>query len=274
MIYLLLSVFCSVLIANMIRWSGLKNLRTLPVMCSNYILAAVFSLAIFLYLPHHQTQGNEWLFGAFSSLLFVYGFFCYFQSVKMAGITIAVSAMRLSVAVPVICGFFMFSEPLTAYRITGLILMSAAVFKLGRLTGMKLGMKSSLMLAALFLIIGTSDVVSKVFTQSGGNRYLYLTAVFGFAFLLTLIHIKAAGMSISPAEIRFGLLLGLPNQASSLFLLLALRTVDSVVAFPTTGLGILAGSVLSDVLIWKEPLTKDKIFTLLLAGPAIWLLNM
>ncbi|MEW6708689.1 MAG: hypothetical protein AB1403_02610 [Candidatus Riflebacteria bacterium] len=125
------------------------------------------------------------------------------------------------------------------------------------------------------LVIGLSSVVDKAYNfygQTGKN--LYLAALFFTAFLLSALLTRIRRQSFTRKIVGIGLLLGIPNQATSLFLLMALSSVDSVVAFPTLAISVLSGSMLCDRFIWGEELTREKFLLIATSMVAIVLLNV
>jgi multidrug transporter EmrE-like cation transporter len=130
-------------------------------------------------------------------------------------------------------------------------------------------------LLLLFVVIGFSSVVDKTYNfygQTGKN--LYLATLFFTAFLTSALLTRFRHLSFSRQIVGIGLLLGIPNQLTSLFLLMSLSTVDSVVAFPTLAISVLSGSMLCDRFIWGESLTREKFLVIFLSMTAIVLLNL
>jgi multidrug transporter EmrE-like cation transporter len=153
--------------------------------------------------------------------------------------------------------------------------MSVALISIGRFSKSKISVKAMSWLIALFFVIGLSSVVSKAYNfYAETGKQLYLATLFFSAFLLSAFLTRYFRQSFSGRVIGIGLLLGIPNQATSLFFLMSLSTVDSVVAFPTMAISVLSGSMLCDRFIWGEPLGKEKFFMIGLSMIAIILLNL
>lgn len=244
-------------------------------MTINYLLAALVSGILCLNAGSMQNTRLDIPLGAINSVLYMGGFLLYFEAVKACGISIAVSVMRLSVALPVLVGVFWFGEELSAYRLLGLLLMAIALISIGRFTRSQISAKAMAWLIMLFLVIGSSSTLDKAYNHYGKTgKHLYLATLFFAAFLLAALLTRIRRLSFSRRSVGVGLLLGIPNQATSLFLLMALSTVDSVVAFPTMGICVLSGSMLCDRFIWGEPLTREKLFLISISMVAIALLNL
>jgi multidrug transporter EmrE-like cation transporter len=275
MIWLVLSIICSLAIANILRYSRHIGLPFLPVMTINYLQAALVSVILCLSNDSMQITRLDVPLGALNSILYVGGFLLYFEAVKNCGISLAVSVMRLSVALPVIAGVFWFNETLTNYRLLGLALMAVALISIGRFSKSRISAKAMSWLIVLFFVIGFSSVVGKAYNfYAETGKQLYLATLFFTAFLLSALLTRYLRLSFSRKVVGIGLLLGIPNQLTSLFFLMSLSTVDSVVAFPTMSVSVLSGSMLCDKFIWGEPLGKEKFFLIGLSMVAIVLLNI
>jgi multidrug transporter EmrE-like cation transporter len=275
MTWLALSAICSLIIANILRYARQHDLPFLPIMTVNYLQAALFSVFLCFGNEAMEITRLDVPMGVLNSVFYVGGFLLYFEAVKNCGISIAVSVMRLSVALPVLAGVFWFGETLSFYRLIGLVLMTAALISIGHFSLSRVSTRAMSWLLLLFLVIGCSSVVDKAYNFYGKTgKNLYLAALFFTAFLLSALLTRFRGLSFSARIVGTGLLLGIPNQATSLFLLMSLSSVDSVVAFPTLAISVLSGSMLCDRFIWGEALTREKFFLIILSMSSIVLLNL
>ena len=102
MFYLFLSIFCSVLIANLLMVTGKKaKLNMLPVFLGNYFVASLFS---FISLPRSVAlpSGFDLGFGVLTGLLFLTNFWVYQRSIVFNGLSLSVGVMRIAMIVPVV----------------------------------------------------------------------------------------------------------------------------------------------------------------------------
>ncbi len=275
MTWLALSAICSLIIANILRYARQRDLPFMPIMTINYLQAALVSIVMFLLNDSVSITRFDFPLGTMNSVLYVGGFLLYFEAVKNCGISIAVSVMRLSVALPVLSGVLWFDETLSLYQFIGLVLMAVALLSIGRFSRSMLSGRAMGWLILLFLVIGSSSVIDKAYNFYGKTgQHFYLATLFFTAFLLAAVITRFYGLSYSGRIVGTGLLLGIPNQATSLFLLMALSTVDSVVAFPTLAIAVLSGSMLCDRFIWGESFTREKYFLIGVSMIAIVLLNI
>ena len=77
-----------------------------------------------------------------------------------------------------------------------------------------------------------------------------------------------------PAELFFGLLVGIPNYFSSRFLLLSLDSVPAVVVFPTFSVGTIVAVSCAGVLLFREKLTRCRAVALGVILFSLILLNL
>lgn len=76
------------------------------------------------------------------------------------------------------------------------------------------------------------------------------------------------------AVVVFGLLIGVPNYFSARFLLLALGSVDAVIAYPVYSVATLIAITLIGLLCFHEKLNRKKTAALLMIVAALCLLNL
>jgi multidrug transporter EmrE-like cation transporter len=74
-------------------------------------------------------------------------------------------------------------------------------------------------------------------------------------------------------SIGAGVLLGLPNLGSLVFLVRALAQLDGSLVFPINNMGIVLCSSLLGSLLFRQPLTRWSIFGISSAVLGIWLIS-
>jgi len=271
MIYLILAISCSVLIANLIRMSQEKNARLFPTIAINYGIALIISY--YLWDGEIKCHDIDIFLGFLNGILFFSGFICYFGALKSAGIATSVSIMRLAIAIPIIFGFFYFKDLLSLNRVIGIGMTFSALFLLSKFALKTHELRAFIWLGGLFATCGFADVINKFMNVYGHNKGVYLISIYGFSLLFSSIYLIIKREFPNLKEFIFGIFLGIPNQLTTLFTLMALKNIDSIVVFPTIGLGVLLGSVASDIIIWKESIDIEKWIAFIMASIAIILLN-
>ena len=79
---------------------------------------------------------------------------------------------------------------------------------------------------------------------------------------------------LCPADVLFGLLIGIPNYFSARFLLLSLSSVPAVAAYPTYSVGTIVLITLVGVLLFRERISRRQALALLMILAALALLNL
>jgi drug/metabolite transporter (DMT)-like permease len=133
-----------------------------------------------------------------------------------------------------------------------------------------------LLVPALFVVLGLGDVALKAFREAAPDidRLAFTWILFTTAAILTWIYIGTRRVRFDARTFALGLLLGIPNLFSTVFTLLALRTVPASIAFPFINLTVIVGSTLFGFLLWKERLRWMSVAGLFVAASAIVLLAL
>lgn len=198
-------------------------------------------------------------------------FFVYHKNIGMNGMSISVGVMRMAVVIPIMFSLLIFHESLRLSAIMGVIITLAAFTMLTE----KQNKTNLLWIIGLFIITGVTDSTLKVYDVFGrGGESAFLALLFGSAFVFTLLWIIIGGRRFDKTAIAYGLLLGVPNQLSSLFFLRALSSVKAGIAYPVVASGIVILGILSDLLFWKRTFSIKQLFALVFLALGIVLLNL
>ena len=131
-------------------------------------------------------------------------------------------------------------------------------------------------LVLLLLAGGGGDAMSKIFEEFGAaplkNHFLLYT--FFTALILCTILAVLKKQPFSLREAFWGLLIGVPNYFSARFLLLSLKDVPAIIAYPSFSVGTIVLVTLVGVLCFKETLNKRKLTALSLITISLALLNL
>ena len=129
-------------------------------------------------------------------------------------------------------------------------------------------------MAALFFVLGAGDILLKAFRETGpdAERSVFTWVLFTVAAVVVWAYLLLRRVRIERRAFLLGLVLGLPNLGSTIFTLLALRTVPASIAFPLVNLAVVAGSTALGYLVWRERLGRAARAGLVVAAAAIVLL--
>ncbi len=278
MIYLLLAITCSALISICMRMSEKHIHNEMGMFMANY---AVCILLSFVYMNGKMVFPTEGLpvtvgLGIINGFLFLSGFLFLKLNMKHNGIVMASTFMKLGVLIPTLMAIVVFGEMPQWTQIIGIFIALAAIviihFEKDAIqeTGKKLW------LLILLLVSGITDSMANIFDKVGNvegqDAYLFIT--FFVAFLLALVYAVRGKTKISAKDVLFGVIIGVPNYYSARCLLLALGSVDAVLAYPTYSVATIVVITVVGILAFKEKVSAKKMLALGLIAAALVLLNV
>jgi drug/metabolite transporter (DMT)-like permease len=272
-IYLALSVLSSSLIFVVFKLYTRFRVETLFAIIVNYIVAS--STGLFFYqgeVSLSEVPGKSWFWGTVAlGILFIVVFNLMATTAQKLGVSVASVATKMSLAVPVLFGVYMYKEELGALNILGIVLALAAVYfssikeKSVPLQKSVTLQKSSLLLPLLvFLGSGIIDTSIKYFQEFhiGEDDYpIFSASIFAAAavtgLLFILIKSLKKPLKVSVRNIVGGIALGIPNYFSIYFLLRALQhdSLNSASVFTINNVAIVMFSTLLGIVLFKEPIS-------------------
>ena len=277
LIYILLSVFCSLCIAHLLKLARKHELSIIPVLVVNYIVAATISIIqADSHLELIETSPIVLLFAIGTGCLFIINFFLYSYSLNKNGVGVSIGAMRLSLVLPVIVSLFFYNEFLVPANYVGIVFVFVALVLLIPFSRTGVGFQFSSSLILIFFLNGLVDVLLKIYDRELASiisKDIFLFLIFLSAFVVGSIYLIAKGsFKFDKKSIVYGFLIGIVNLYSSFFLLLALENLSGALVFSATNmLNVFLGTLLG-VFYWKDQLKRNQIWGLGLAVMAIILL--
>lgn len=262
---IVLSSVCSVLIAHLLKITEFKKLSTIKVLTVNYVTA---SLVAFL-TPVGGAEIDLKLSDAWPALalagvvgsVFITNFFIYSKSVSKNGVGISVAAMRISLLIPVLLSTFWYLEFLDVRQWIGFATVIAALFLLlpNKRKMIREPKSAAWLLVLLFLGTGLGDGSLKIF-EMDFSTYLskeqFMGTVFLSATLIGLIVILLKeSLTFSKQEIGIGILIGIPNLYSAIFLIGALEVMNGAVVYSTVNILIVLGATFLGMIYWGDRVT-------------------
>lgn len=297
MLFLALAVACSTGIAVIFKVTE-GRLDRAALLTVNYfaaLLVAGSRLALDPPATGFAAHPALLALGVTLGALLILGFGLFSKAIGMAGLSLATATMRLSVVLPFLASWLVWSEVPSPTQVAGLGFGGAAFVLISRPrpaktaaslapaapepAGRAAPLAVAAILAALFIVGGAVDTGLKVFEEEfaeGASRQLFLLLAFAVAFVLgvaTVIARMRRGIRPVAAVIPWGLALGGANYLSVEFFLLALRQVPGTIAFPVNNVAIVGLATLLGVMVWKERLSTANKWGLALAALALVLLT-
>ena len=278
MIYLILAILSSMLVSVCMRLSEGKTKNNISMLAMNYVMCTLLS-ALFggaaQMLPQAEGFGFALAMGAVSGALYLGSFMLLQWNIRVNGVVLPATFMKLGVIVPTLTSIIAFGETPRIAQIAGIVLAIAAILLIQLEKGSGKA-KNALGLVILLIAGGSTDVLSKIYEELGSSalsdQYLLYTFFVALALCALLAVHRKQRLAIS--DIFFGLLVGVPNYFSARFLLLSLSAVPAVIAYPTYSVGTIVLITLVGKACFKERLSRRQIIAMGVILAALVLLNL
>ncbi len=135
MIFLLFAITCSLAFGVLFKIAGLHDVDGLGLVSVNYVVAAIV-VAFVLALGHNpairDADPKFLLLGTLTGLLFIGGFVLLALATRTAGMSLALSVMRVSVVIPFTYSWLYWKEEATVLQLIGLGIACCAFFLITR----------------------------------------------------------------------------------------------------------------------------------------------
>ena len=277
MIYLLLAMISSMLVSVLMRLSEKYSRGGMGMLAANYVmccgLSFVFAGSIQLF-PSIDGLPAALGFGVMNGVLYLAGFVLLQWNIRKNGVVLPATFMKLGVLVPTLLSMIAFGETPSGFQTAGILAAIAAILLIQG--GGKQETGSVWGLVLLLAAGGVGDAMSKIFEELGPAAlkdhfllYTFLTALI----LCTVLTIMKK-QPFSWREALWGILIGVPNYFSARFLLLSLKDVPAMIAYPSFSVGAIVLVTLVGVLCFKEKLNRRKLIALSVILVSLALLNL
>jgi drug/metabolite transporter (DMT)-like permease len=286
MIFLILSILSSSLIYISFKIASHLNVKIFPVIVINYLTAALTGYIFSNHLSgFQQIISEKWFYASvILGILFIVMFYLIGLSTTKAGMTLTTISTKMSVVIPILFSIVYYNEKMGSIKIAGIFLAIFAIL-LSSLKEKKSKHEIKRIVFPLILFIGMGIVDSLVkFNQ---EEYLQKTGeiesaliCFSTAAIIGIIFLSLSNnkqlFQISKKSIFIGLMLGLSNFGSLLFLVKALNSnfSDSSIIFALNNTIIIIITALSGKFVFNEKLNKINWLGLLISIIAIVLLSI
>lgn len=308
MINLALAVVCSVAIGMIFKYTGPMRIDRTALLTVNY--AAAVGVAGMLIggggrAVEGGLRGSPALFGLAGAVgvLLIAGFFVLSYATDVAGMSLAIGVMRVSVLIPFLASWLVWDEVPSIAQGVGMALAAVAFFLIAQKhrgpaagpppeneTALSREATASLstvdwhafgVLALTFCAGGAVDLSMKAFEEGYGaenSRVLFLLLAFGAAFLVGAFIILGRGILWGRwpgrGALGWGVVLGVVNYGSLEFLLRAIAELPGPFVFPANNIAIMVGAAGLGVYFWNERLTLANRVGIGLAVVALLLLRL
>lgn len=276
MLYLILAILSSMLVSVVMRLSQQKCQSRLAVLAMNYVMCSLMAL-LFMnqpLIPQGEGSGFALGLGLVNGALYLGSFMLLQYNIRINGVVLPSTFMKLGIVVPTLMSIFAFGESLTLLQGVGLVAAVAAIWLIGSEKGQGKA-KSIGWLLILLAAGGVTDGTSKIYEELGAAALKdhFLMTTFFVALLLCALLCVVKKETITRREIVYGLALGIPNYFSARFLLLSLGEIPAVIAYPTYSVGTIVAVTLAGLILFREKISKRQMTALIIILAALILLN-
>lgn len=280
MLYLISAIVSSALVSIFMRLGEEHIRNNMTMFVANYAVCAGLSAA---FMPRLGLAGGEGApfalgLGLLSGVMYLTSFAMFRWNIRMNGIVLSSTFMKLGVLVPTVMAITLFREGLRPMQALGIAGALAAILmiqleKAPDDTGISGG---KLWLLVLLLCGGFTDSLSNVYDKLGNSALKdhYLLVTFVTAMAAALLMALRGHEHPTLKDIGFGVLIGIPNYFSARFLLLALGSVSAVVTYPVYSTLTMVVIALSGVLLFHEQISRRKACAMAVILAALVLLNL
>lgn len=287
MIYLLLCILCSSVLYPIFKKFEQYGISLLQAIVVNYIVAGSLGFVLAYStnpLSIYEVSGSSWFYVVIMlGLMFISIFNLLGLSAQKAGVSVTSVANKLSVVLPVLFGFIFLHEKADASKITGIVLALLALYlTLHKKEKSQQNSKWLVLPIVLFFASGALDIMLSYCERTYVEKHLSI-AFTGFIFsmaacfglLVLIIEIIRGKQKIQVKNIIGGIVLGLPNFFSILFVFTGLKETQWPVTtfFPVCNMGVMVVTTVLGYFLLKEKLSWLNLAGIVLAIGAIVLIS-
>lgn len=278
MLFLILSILCSVTVGVLLKIAGGHTSRTIQIIAFNYVFALI--LCYFAFQPNLGAIDSSAPWGIYVSIGFLLPsiFLLLAASIKYMGIVKTDTAQRLSLFIPILAAWFLFKEDFNILKICAfLVAFPALVLLLAKPSD---NTENKWVYPATVLLgFGIIDILFKqiaVYTDLPYTTSLFV--IFGIALLLTMVafvyEVAFKKVKINGKNIFFGGLVGIFNFGNILFYLKAHQAFakNPSTVFAGMNMGVIIIGSLIGLFVFKEKLSKINFMGLFFALVAVILI--
>ena len=276
MIYLIFSILFSTSLFVIFKYFDIYKIDTLKAIVVNYLVAFAFGFSLSeITFSFNEIPEKPWFFGAIIlGALFVAIFFVMANTAQQNGVSVASVAGKMSVVIPVVFGVLLYDESVTYLKIIGILIALTSVYlasvKEEKSTFNKAGLLFPILLFLGSGIIDTTLKYVQVNFVQNNEASLFSGSLFGFAaffgLLILLIKTLQKREPFGFKNIIAGIVLGIPNYFTIVFLIKAMQTsgFESSTLFTINNVSVVVVSTLVGLLLFKEKFSlKNKIGVIL-----------
>jgi len=281
MIYIFLSVCCSVFVSVLLKLARRYTIDTQQAITWNYSIAGLLTWLIFKpEIPDFSLNifPVYIALGLFLPLIFV----MLALSVRYTGIVKTDIAQRLSLFIPVLSAFLIFEEPYSFIKIIGILIAFAAIiFSIPWQKQNGNSITFWVYPVIVFIGMGIIDILFKQIAKTENIPFTSsLFIVFIIAFTISIIYllykVVVNRLKLTILNLVCGWILGVANFGNILFYLKAHQTLSNQpsVVFSSMNIGVILMGSAVGIILFKEKLSRLNYTGIVLALISILILTL
>jgi drug/metabolite transporter (DMT)-like permease len=280
MLFLILSILCSVTVGVIFKVGRKYTLSTTQIVAWNYVFALL--LCYFFYSPDLSAIDTSapWSIYIPLGILLPAIFLFLAASIKHMGIVKTDAAQRLSLFIPILAAWLLFDEEFNSIKLIAfLIALPALLLILSKKTD---NLNNKWIYPTVVLVgFGTIDILFKQIALTTSLPFTSsLFIVFGISLIIisavVLYEIAIKKTRFKSNNLLFGALVGVFNFGNILFYLKAHQAFakNPSTVFAAMNMGVIIIGSLIGIVVFKEKVSRYNYFGLLLAIVAIVLISI
>ncbi|WP_026730040.1 DMT family transporter [Flavobacterium denitrificans] len=275
MLFLILSILCSVTVGVIFKITRKYNTNAIQIITFNYVIALL--LCYFTFSPDLTTIPADvpWSIYALVGILLPVVFLFLFSSIKHMGIVKTDAAQRLSLFIPIIAAWLIFKEEFNFYKVIGLVIGFVALLLILKKQTSN-DQNKWIYPAAVFLGFGIIDILFKqiaLYTALPYTTSLFMVFDISLAvsLLIVVYDVVVKKVKLQSKNLLFGVLVGIFNFGNILFYLKAHKAFaeNPSTVFAGMNMGVIVLGSVVGLLFFKEKLSKINFLGITLALIAI-----
>lgn len=283
MLFVLISVLCSVTVAVIIKIAREKGVNYLQLLVWNYPVALL--MTYFVLKPELIAWNSSLPWNLYIPLGFLLPtiFICIAMSIRYGGIVKTEVAQRLSLFIPLLAAFLFMGEKIVPKNLIGIgVGLLAIVFSIGW-NKQNTSNERNYWIFPLMVFVGMGiiDILFKQIALLAGITYMsslwivfVLALGFALLFLCYLLFIKKQALDVR--AVAYGGVLGLFNFGNIVFYMKAHKALpeNPSLVFTAMNIGVISVGALVGVLLFREKLSNYNKIGVLLAIISVLLIAL
>lgn len=276
---LITHVTVSVSFGHVMKWGMRRQCDLVAIGAVNYVVASALCGLLSLVLQSELLTPGAVAAAVIGGASYVISYFFYSRSIRLSGVSVSTTVVRLSVLPAVLASVLLWGERPSAIQTVGIALVLVALPLLSRQSRVDGAPGAGPVwgwLLGLFVTTAGGSVAARLFQEVGtpGSRPLLLTVWFAVAAVIALGALRRQRLGPTGDDLRLGGLLGAINVVGNMSLLVALWYLPGSIVFPAASAAGVMLAVVSARSLWGERLSRPALAGVAIAVPALVLMNL